>query len=75
MQGIKKIKDNWYMSKFKEQTNNDKIQFVFNYRDIYIFAVSDWLTDEEIEKINLKDYSFMKWTEFEKEGVTNVNNN
>lgn len=54
----KKIKDNWYMAKYREPKVKDKIQLVIRVDDQYLFMVSDWLTREEIENIKLSDYKF-----------------
>ncbi len=54
----KKIKDNWYMAKYREPKVKNKIQLVIEVDGQYLFMVSDWLTKEEIEHINLSNYRF-----------------
>lgn len=77
MEEIRQIKENWYMAKWKEQTPNSKIQLILEIKGTYLFMVSDWLTNEEIENIDLTQWNFMKWTSWEqqKAGVNNDNNN
>lgn len=60
MEDYKKIKENWYMAKWKEKTDKSKIQFVIEIKDTYIFMVSDWLTDEEVKSIDLSKWNFTK---------------
>lgn len=75
MEEPRKIKENWYMAKWKEKTSKSKIQFIVYVEGIYLFMVSDWLTDEEVENINLSEWNFMEWTSWEKQkaGVNNDN--
>ena len=72
---IRKIKENWYMAKWKEKTDKSKIQLILNVENDYVFLVSDWLTQREIEEIDLSDWNFKQWKDLEhkkKEVVSNA---
>ncbi|MBO5004337.1 MAG: hypothetical protein J6D03_03620 [Clostridia bacterium] len=52
------IKENWYMAKYYKPENKNKIQLIVKVNDIYLFMVSEWLTQKEVENINLNNYEF-----------------
>lgn len=63
MYELRKIKENWYMTKCPEKTNKSKIQFIVKMENEYLFMVSEWLTEKEISNINLQDWNFKPYKE------------
>ena len=57
-----KIKENWYMVEVDGRIAETNIQWVVRVGETYLFMVKKYLSEKEIEEIDINSYKFHQFT-------------
>ena len=62
MDKFKKIKENWYMVEGDGRIAKTNIQWVVKVDETYLFMVKKYLSQKEIDEIDINSYKFHQFT-------------